>query len=57
MGHGGGHSKDGPRFMQLARHYAAATGLAVVCIDAVDHGERRPADASGKASTTSGRQS
>lgn len=42
LGHGGGHSKDSPRFEHLARRYADETGLAVVCIDAVDHGERRP---------------
>ena len=43
LGHGGGHSKDGPRFVDLSRRYADRTGLAVVCIDAVDHGERQPA--------------
>lgn len=42
LGHGGGHSKDSPRFERLARRYADETGLAVVCIDAVDHGERQP---------------
>ncbi len=42
FGHGGGYSKDSPRFVQLALRYAAALGIAVVCIDAVDHGERRP---------------
>jgi len=42
LGHGGGHSKDGERFVQLSRRYAEQTGLSVVCIDAVDHGERRP---------------
>ncbi len=41
LGHGGGHSKDTPRFERLARRYADETGLAVACIDAVDHGERR----------------
>lgn len=41
LGHGGGSSKDAPRFVELCRRYATATGLAVVCIDAVDHGERR----------------
>jgi hypothetical protein len=45
LGHGGGHSKDGERFVRLSRYYADQTGLAVVCMDAVDHGERRPADA------------
>ena len=45
LGHGGGHSKDGERFVGLSRRYADQTGLAVVCIDAVDHGERRPAAA------------
>jgi pimeloyl-ACP methyl ester carboxylesterase len=42
FGHGGGHSKDGERFVRLCRIYADQTGLAVVCIDAVDHGERKP---------------
>jgi dienelactone hydrolase len=41
LGHGGGHSKDAERFVNLSRHYAELTGLAVVCIDAVDHGERK----------------
>lgn len=41
LGHGGAHSKDGPRFVRLCRTYAEHTGLAVVCIDAVDHGERK----------------
>ena len=45
LGHGGGHSKDTPRFVQIARFYAAQTGLAVACIDAIDHGERRPENA------------
>ena len=47
FGHGGGHSKDAPRFVALARRYAEEVGLAVVCIDAVDHGERRRAGAGG----------
>jgi pimeloyl-ACP methyl ester carboxylesterase len=42
LGHGGGKSKDSDRFVKLSRLYAASTGLAVVCIDAVDHGERKP---------------
>ncbi|HXH59384.1 alpha/beta fold hydrolase, partial [Iamia sp.] len=42
LGHGGAHSKDGRRFVDLSRQYAEQTGLAVVCIDAVDHGERTP---------------
>jgi pimeloyl-ACP methyl ester carboxylesterase len=42
FGHGGAHSKDSDRFVRLCRTYAEQTGLAVVCIDAVDHGERRP---------------
>ena len=45
LGHGGGYSKDGTRFVRLSRRYAEATGLAVVCIDAVAHGERAVADA------------
>ena len=47
LGHGGARSKDSDRFVELARHYARTTGLAVVCIDAVDHGERRPAAVEG----------
>jgi predicted alpha/beta-hydrolase family hydrolase len=44
LGHGGGKSKDSNRFVELSRLYAESTGLAVVCIDAVDHGERKPVD-------------
>lgn len=40
LGHGGGSSKDEPRFVELGRRYAEGTGLAVVCIDVVGHGER-----------------
>jgi len=40
VGHGGAMSKDSPRFVALCQTYAERTGLAVVCIDAVDHGER-----------------
>jgi dienelactone hydrolase len=40
LGHGGGSSKDEPRFVELGRQLAEGTGLAVVCIDAVLHGER-----------------
>lgn len=40
LGHGGGQSKDSPRFVRLARQCAEATGLAVVCIDAIAHGDR-----------------
>src|SRR5437868_15282396 len=40
LGHGGGSSKDEERFVALGRQYADETGLAVVCIDAVGHGER-----------------
>ena len=46
FGHGGGHSKDSERSVRLSRSYAEQTGLAVVCIDAVDHGERKPQDVS-----------
>jgi pimeloyl-ACP methyl ester carboxylesterase len=42
LGHGGAQSKDSDRFAALSRFYAEGTGLAVVCIDAVDHGERGP---------------
>jgi dienelactone hydrolase len=45
LGHGGGHGKDSERFVKLSRHYAELTDLAVVCIDAVDHGERKRAEA------------
>jgi len=45
LGHGGGHGKDTDRFVALGRRYASDTGMAVACIDAVDHGERRPAGA------------
>jgi pimeloyl-ACP methyl ester carboxylesterase len=44
LGHGGGKSKDSARFVRLSRLYAESTRLAVVCIDAVDHGERKPVD-------------
>ena len=44
LGHGGGKSKDSDRFVKLSRLYAESTGLAVVCMDAVDHGERIPVD-------------
>ncbi|CAN5686760.1 hypothetical protein BH24ACT4_BH24ACT4_12470 [soil metagenome] len=47
LGHGGGYSKDGDRFVALSRRYATETGLAVVCIDAVDHGERSSGPAGG----------
>lgn len=40
FGHGGGSSKDETRFVELCRQLADGTGLAVVCIDAVLHGER-----------------
>jgi dienelactone hydrolase len=42
FGHGGAHSKDSERFVRMCRSYADQTGLATVCIDAVDHGERKP---------------
>lgn len=42
LGHGGAMSKDDDRFVELSQLYAERTGLAVLCIDAVDHGERRP---------------
>jgi pimeloyl-ACP methyl ester carboxylesterase len=42
LGHGGGKSKDSERFIELSRLYAESTDLAVVCIDALDHGERKP---------------
>jgi pimeloyl-ACP methyl ester carboxylesterase len=54
LGHGGAHSKDGPRFVRLCRTHAEGTGLAVVCIDAVGHGERRPSPGAG-AGTGGGR--
>lgn len=42
LGHGGAHSKDSERFVRLSRTDAEQTGLAVVCMDAVDNGERKP---------------
>jgi pimeloyl-ACP methyl ester carboxylesterase len=42
LGHGGAASKDHDGFVALAQRFAEGTGLTVVCIDAVDHGERRP---------------
>jgi dienelactone hydrolase len=42
LGHRGTLSKDDSRCIELARRYAAGTGLAVVCIDAPAHGERSP---------------
>jgi pimeloyl-ACP methyl ester carboxylesterase len=47
LGHGGAHSKDAERFVRLSRQYAELTGLAVVCMDAVDHGERKPTGSGG----------
>jgi dienelactone hydrolase len=43
LGHGGASGKDAERFVKLSRQYAELTGLAVVCMDAVDHGERKQA--------------
>jgi pimeloyl-ACP methyl ester carboxylesterase len=40
LGHGGGSTKDEPRFVEVGRQLAEGTGLSVVCIDAVLHGER-----------------
>ena len=40
LGHGGGGSKDAEPFVALGRELAEGTGLRVVCIDAVLHGER-----------------
>lgn len=40
LGHGGGGSKDTGPFVGLGRQLAEGTRLAVVCIDAVHHGER-----------------
>lgn len=47
LGHGGAHSKDSARFVRLSRWHAERTGLAVVCIDAVDHGERKQQSSGG----------
>jgi len=41
LGHGGASSKDDERFVVLGRRYAEGTGLAVVCIDIIGHGERQ----------------
>lgn len=40
LGHGGGSTKDEPRFVDVGHQLAEGTGLSVVCIDAVGHGER-----------------
>src|SRR5688500_6481106 len=42
LGHGIDGSKDEERFVNLGRHYAESTGLAVVCIDGPAHGDRAP---------------
>ena len=42
LGHGIDGSKDQERFVNLGRHYAESTGLAVVCIDGPAHGDRAP---------------
>jgi len=44
LGHGGGSSKDEGLMVTLGRQLAEGTGLRVVCIDAVGHGERADAD-------------
>lgn len=44
LGLGGGSSKDTEPFLGLGRQYAEQTGLAVVCIDAIAHGERKSED-------------
>ena len=46
LGHGGGGSKDAENFVTLGRQLAEGTGLRVVCIDAVNHGERKVTDVS-----------
>ena len=40
LGHGHTQSKDDELYVALGRQYASETGLAVVCIDALNHGER-----------------
>jgi pimeloyl-ACP methyl ester carboxylesterase len=40
LGHGASQSKDDELYLALGRQYASETGLAVVCIDALNHGER-----------------
>lgn len=42
LGHGIEGSKDDERMVALGRHYAEATGLAVVCMDGPAHGDRAP---------------
>lgn len=42
LGHRGGSGKDDPRIVEHAHRLADTTGMAVVCIDAPAHGERRP---------------
>lgn len=43
LGHGGGSSKDDEQMVSVARAIADGAGLAVLAIDAIDHGERAPA--------------
>jgi hypothetical protein len=40
LGHGHSQSKDDQLYITLGQQYARETGLAVACIDAVNHGER-----------------
>jgi dienelactone hydrolase len=40
LGHGHSQSKDDELYLHLGRQYATETGLAVACIDAINHGER-----------------
>ena len=53
LGHGGGESKDGHRFVELARRYAQEVGLAVVCIDAVRIAISMPASTTGRSTSSS----
>lgn len=43
LGHGASQSKDDELYVGLGRRFAEETGLAVACIDAIEHGERKNA--------------
>jgi len=44
LGHGGGSSKDDALMVTVGQQLAEGTGLRVVCIDALGHGERAGSD-------------
>lgn len=49
LGHRGTHGKDDAFYVDLGRFLAAECGLAVACIDAPCHGERKPSSGDGAA--------